>query len=1213
MRTAEASAGSNVRDLFAQDVTRNIPPVVYFHEQTPEKLASEVGEYIITGGYPDGDPRGRRVKNGIHEQLVSLLRAIARDLARHGGPDLPASWISGFYGSGKSIFAKLLGLALDGVALPDGTPLATALLRRDDSPRAKELVDAWEALRAKVDPMAVVFDIGAVARDDEHIHSAVLRKLQARLGYCPRSNLVAEHELKLEQDGRWPAFIEAAERVLGRPWDRAKNDEQADDHFSHVLHVLDPKRYVDPTSWIDSRAGARHGGGTSVEEVVHSIARMLERRAPGKHLFVVVDEVSQYVHQDDNRMLKLQSFVSDLGQKLKGRVWLLATGQQKLEDGADATGIGKLKDRFPPSLRVHLATTNIRDVVHKRLLRKQPAREAELRALFARHRADLKNYGYECEEITEDDFLEVYPLLPGHVDLLLRITTSLRTRSPRVQGDDHAIRGLLQLMGELFREQRFGDADIGTLVTLDRIFDVQQTALDPDIQTTLSRIFEHPDVRQDDLAKRVAKAVALLELIQEELPTHPPLVAQCLYARLGDGDRVPAVSAALERLRAENLLGYSEKYGYKIQSSAGQEWSGERDRYAVPPEQVSELVREALKQLLGTPERARLKGRPFPFAAFYTDRHAADLRLLDPKDDASFPLDFRFLGSAEERAQAVWVKRSDEDALRDRLIWVVGDPGSIRSVAYEVARSRHMVQRYQPRRESLAREKQRLLLDEMTRVEELEGRLREGVGAAFLDGALYFRSRHYAPRDLAHGFAPLLTAAGTKLLPDLYPHFVDIAVTETELRQLLEKQLSGPSTKFMEKGLGILALDGGKYIPKCDGEVPDKIFQFVNAEKGASGASIFAKFGRPPYGYPADVVRACLAGLLRATKIRVRPSEGVELTSVQDPGAQDLFTKDRPLRHADVFPAQEQAITARDRVAICKLFKDFLKIDIDRENDAIADEVFRHFGPKRQALRDVEARFERLPGRPPLPTALDKLGKALEACRASRHIEETVKAVKRHLDVLRDGFEQLGTFSADLTDDAIAAVRAAAETRDHHLAQLGHAGASDGIEEVARRLEEHLGSERPWRDTNTLAEDAAVIRTRYREERGRRLEEQGARCEAVKAKLRRRRGFSKLSAEEVDRVLRPVSDAVTDTSIEAIAPTLVALRDEFAGRLVKAETEAEERLDELLSRGDERVVKVEARIAGREVASEEELTALLREIEERVKAQLREGVRVRIV
>ena len=63
-----------IRELFAADVTRDIPPVVYFHEQAPEKLADEVREYIFTGGFPEGDPRGARIGSGIHEELVRLLR-----------------------------------------------------------------------------------------------------------------------------------------------------------------------------------------------------------------------------------------------------------------------------------------------------------------------------------------------------------------------------------------------------------------------------------------------------------------------------------------------------------------------------------------------------------------------------------------------------------------------------------------------------------------------------------------------------------------------------------------------------------------------------------------------------------------------------------------------------------------------------------------------------------------------------------------------------------------------------------------------------------------------------------------------------------------------------------------------------------------------------------------------------------------------------------
>ena len=147
-------------------------------------------------------------------------------------------------------------------------------------------------------------------------------------------------------------------------------------------------------------------------------------------------------------MLKLQSFVSELGQRLKGRVWLFATGQQKLEDTAETNNLGKLKDRFPTHLRVHLGTTNIRDVVHKRLLKKKPDQEKTLRALYQKQQADLRLYGYAAAEITEEDFVDVYPMLPGHIDLLMQITSNLSSArslvNPRVDALAPAAVGLVE-------------------------------------------------------------------------------------------------------------------------------------------------------------------------------------------------------------------------------------------------------------------------------------------------------------------------------------------------------------------------------------------------------------------------------------------------------------------------------------------------------------------------------------------------------------------------------------------------------------------------------------------------------------------------------------------------------------------------------------------------------------------------------------------------
>jgi hypothetical protein len=373
-----------IRDLFLSDVTRDIPPVVYFHEQGPDKLADEVSEYIITGGWPEGHPNHRRVPSGIHEQYVRLLTNIATELDRAGGPELPNVWVSGFYGSGKSSFAKLLGLALDGVALPGGGSLAEAWLQRDTSPRSAELREAWRALRQKIDPLAVVFDIGGIARDNEHIHAAAVRQVQRRLGYCAEP-LVADFELSLERDGEWSRFEQTAQEVLGTPWASVKDKSLAEEEFSQVMNTMYPDRYTDPMSWFTSRGGT-HTRSESPEEAVAAIRDMLKFRRPRATLFLVVDEVSQYVLSSKDRVDRLRAFATAMGSTLHGKAWLLALGQQKLDEEADDSFLVWAKDRFPQKLRVHLAATNIRDVVHKRLLQKRPETEGQLRVFFERYR-----------------------------------------------------------------------------------------------------------------------------------------------------------------------------------------------------------------------------------------------------------------------------------------------------------------------------------------------------------------------------------------------------------------------------------------------------------------------------------------------------------------------------------------------------------------------------------------------------------------------------------------------------------------------------------------------------------------------------------------------------------------------------------------------------------------------------------------------------------
>lgn len=1199
-----------LRTLFESDVTRDISPVIYFHEQSPETLAKEVGEYIITGGYDSAHPHHKRVPNGIHEQYVRLLTAITAELDK-GRSDLPASWISGFYGSGKSSFAKLLGLALDGVVLPDKRSLAQAWLERDTSPLAAQLHEAYKALRAKIEPIAVVFDIGGAAQTNEHIHAVAVQRLQRRLGYCHEPS-VAEMELKLERDGHFKQFEKLAAEVLGTPWDVAKKQAMADDAFSTVIAQLFPDRYTDPMAWLTSRAGT-FTYSMSPEEASRAIADMMKFRGGKSTLFFVIDEVSQYVHQDTNRMLALQSFVSALAQH-RGKVWLLVTGQEKLEDGGD---ISKMKDRFPEKLRVHLGVTNIRDVVHKRLLAKKPGPAEELRKRFATHRNELRLYAYDCESVTDDDFVETYPLLPGHIDLILLITSALRARSSRSQGDDQTLRGLLGLLSNLFSRHGLADADLGVLVTLDRIYDVQHTALDSEVQASMARILHHCDTHELPLAARAAKAVALLELIQERLPTDEKLVAACLYDRIDLGSQQSAVKDALEELRRVHLLGYSEKQGYKIQSTSGEEWERDRKDMNVSAETRGELIQEALKHIVADQDTPKLDGRPFPWLALFSDaRRASDVRLVDPRDPASIAIDFRFITNATERDLASWVTRSNESTLQNRLLWVVGDTAELEEAARELGRSIALIKRYDGRTQSLPAEKHRLWLEEKSRVEhELTPRLKRAVEAAWGDGRVYFRGKATEAREIGNTVGVVLSREAERTLRTLFPHFVATRVSTTEILQLIETTLTNPSTKFLGE-LGILELENGRYMPTCKGVVPTLVLEHVTASGGATGAGLYAHFGGPPYGFAPEVVRACVAGLLRGSKIRIQSEAGDQISAARDAGIRDILEKDRAFKAATFYPVGDDTVGTKGRARICKFFEQRLNIQLDRENDAIADAVSTHFPAQLARLREVFDKLRRLPGNREVPEKLTELEDALGSCyKLVRQTEPTVTEVARQLDALNNGIEQLGILAAELTPAAVEAVRKVHDVARYQLSQLIAFGALPSELEGARsRIEKLVASETPWRGVSALDEDVTAIVKAYRDARSAILGQQEAAIEVVRSRIRLRDGYATLDRDKANHVMRPFHTVAASTDENAVSPALDQLRDAFERALPLAEQDANDRLDAVLSEGSQPLRrKVMHGLTGREIGSIEELDRVLDEVRVRVGEELRAGHKVRLV
>lgn len=1204
------------RDLFRSDITRSIPPVVSFSDLDPDRLADEVSEYIITGGWPDGHPNHTRVPSGIHEQYVRLLRQIVKELDRSGGPDLPTSWISGFYGSGKSSFAKLLGLALDGRELPDGRTISEAWIARDFSPRAQELRDAWAELRARVEPIAVVFDIGTQVNGGEHVHDVILRRVQDRLGYS-KAPSVARYELTLERESLFSQLDNLSREHFGQPWKLRTRRSDAADDFSLLMSHLRPEHFPTPTSWSQTYEG-KTAISISVVEAVTALHEMLARRAPRATLFLIIDEVSQFLRgnaerQNSDRPDRLRSLASELGAQLKGKVWLLALGQQRIEEQEGESFLAWAKDRFPPQLRVHLETANIREVVHRRLLAKTPEAEAQLRALFEQNRQNLSLYGYrvEAETVTPEEFIESYPLLPGYFDLILQITSHLRHSSKRAQGDDQAIRGILQLIGELFGTHGFADEPFDALVTLDRIYDVQATALREESQKVLDQVrnrYAHQG--PSALPIRVAKVVALLEHTIDDRRVDDNLVAQLLYARLDQPSNRDEVQAALSELRAHSFLSYSEKQGYKLQSSTGQDWEKEREAITVSHEALHDLLIEALKHHTESAAKPELGGRPFPYNARYSgETPHRDRVVLDPRKAGHLAV--HWLSDPSDDP----LLRSGESGHYNDVLWVVQRDSEIRELASDLVRSKVMIERNRLRREGLSPERRHLFSEEEVRKEDLTKALRKAVGQAWLHGKIAFRGRTITPVEFGNDLQIALNRVAEKLLPEIYVHFNATSVTPAEISPLYTHPLSGISTKFMKEGLGIFDTEDGHYVAVLTGEVPSRVREFLEREGSVSGAMLLGHFDAPPFGYSAELVKACVAGAIHAGKLILQGEGGAKITAVRDPGTKEIFSKEGPFRKTTCeYKRNEKVITPQVLGRIAELFRTLILppgADMAREASAIADAVFLHFPRLQKTLSETRAIYQEVhKQRPP---ELEKLGKLLDNyAKNGRETDAVVRLVADNLTALKEGLTRMKRDHAELSPEVVEQLHRAHSSLNKQGAQLNSLGNRDAAEAI-QAIHQHLAGEAPWREIAAIASPLDQLEATYSAVREALLVTQEHEAEEARKRIRSREGFSKLSAEQSHKVLRPITEAVHTSSDSALSPALVELGDAFLVRLRRAEETANETLDELLSEGDNPVITaVKLNLRNREVQSEAQIDALVAEIRNKLLEVVQRGGRVRL-
>jgi len=1189
---------STIKEVFARNIEDDIAPVIYFHETQPETAALEVREYVFT-------TRPRTQVNqvgGIHEQMVGLLVGINEAITK--GFKLPASWISGYFGSGKSLFAKLVGLALDGQVLPDGTPMVDALVARDDTPNAAALRHAFDQLLAIVSPMAVIFDIGATARNNEHVPHTVYRQILQRLGYSTNDG-VAHFELGLESEGRYEEFLSRVREQTGSEWSEFSSQYRAVQVFRTAYKALFPEE--DDLLEVSTFSL----NSLSVKELVSNLVTAIERRAPGKTVFVVVDEVSQYIIRDENKMGALQSFVAEVGSRAKpgkSPLWLLVTGQEKLEEEAADSVFYKLRDRFPADLRVHLDRANVREVVGRRLLKKKAGSALESYLTDA-HLDALKLYGYDAAEITRDDLIDHYPLLPGHIPLFMEITQSIRNTSTRSQSDAGGVRSVLNNIWSLFNDEpvQLKDRPLGTLLTLDMLYDIIGSSVNSDVQLTLHRVFEkYPP---ESWESRVAKAIALLEMNADQMPVTKELLAQLLYPSLGAPSPQGEVTAALEQLTADTWIQHRETHGYAIQNNAAQDWNRRKRDIAVSGQEIDAKLQELQKTIaesVGQPSYLNVR---FPLSCWWGEA----TRLTGKNDPTQVQVIFHWPTTAAARNDRDrWIDASRQTPLV--LHWVAGDTTLVTSLTREHLKSKKMVE-LKERSGQLPPTQQQLLYQEMAEAERLSGEVTRELRRAWMGGKIFVKGIVEEPEGSAFD-AALKTSAETHL-PKIFHKFSqgNVRITDSDFSHLLKKDTAGLPLVFLDgqDRLGIAQNDGGKVLFRATGAVPQEIMDHIASRPYVTGEQLVAHFGAPPYGYSRVVIKAAVVGLLREERIRLTGPGSAVITSVIDPGAHDVFLQDRQFASAEIEAKQEgEGIDGKDRNCIRRFFEEIVGVtNPDNTSDALADLTFQHFAAYKDRISEVQRSFAAIGADE--PAYLHTLSQTLTECISDRQVETVLRRVKQVLPEITDGITRLGEAREALTPTTVSELRAFAQLLQYPVEQLREIGEEDAVAGEIEAVTDQLTGDQPWRAYADTKPAAEAIGTHYHAVRRRLIDAQDEELARAEDQLKVRPDFSDLTEDEQFEVLQIVRDAAIDTTADAQQPILMAI-EQAPARIREAAVRAQARVDELRAQtdGGERIHTVRLGLRNTIITTPGELDDALAWVRARCLKELETGAKVRL-
>ena len=532
-----------LRELFEKDIDRNINGVVKVEQVDDETIVEqELEEFVVT--------------NELLRHFRTFYNNYNNSLDER--TDKVGVWISGFFGSGKSHFLKMLSYLLENKDIKGKRTVDYFENKFGDS---GIFLDIKRSVNVPTE--CILFNIDSKSAVDAKIKETgivdvFLRVFNEKLGYSANYPRLANIERHLDKIGKYQEYKNLVESKTGLTWNEAIDTvEFYKDSFIEAYVELTESS---TNSAQELFANIVEDYSITPENFAKLIKEYLESKGQRNRLIFLVDEIGQFISDNTNLMLNLQTVVENLGTICNGRAWVMVTSQEAIDaitkEKFRDQDFSKIQGRFDTKLS--LSGSNTDEVIKKRLLAKTTPAKQVLQQHYNEQEKILSNLitfsgqtsGMKVYE-KDMDFVDCYPFVPYQFKLLQSVFASLRNFSHAGAHLSQNERSMLNAFHNALKD--YGDKDVTELVPFNVFYQTIRTFIDTDIVRIIDQAREGNDL--DDFDIEVLVVLFLIKYIKD-VPCDIENLATLMISNINESKNnlKSKIEGALTRLKRATLI-----------------------------------------------------------------------------------------------------------------------------------------------------------------------------------------------------------------------------------------------------------------------------------------------------------------------------------------------------------------------------------------------------------------------------------------------------------------------------------------------------------------------------------------------------------------------------------------------------------------------------------------------------------------------------------